>query len=131
MILSFAASSARYGQAEVTVPYSGIKYNDYLTTNVSILSVRDNIVYISLSPRTVEWFISQKFHYRIIENIPKGIFSARSIGQIMDWDKYPTYTQYDSIMRSFSRLYPALCHLDTIGTSVNGRLVLAFKNDSK
>jgi hypothetical protein len=45
----------------------------------------------------------------------------------MNWDKYPTYLQYDSIMQSFSKIYPSLCSLDTIGTSVNGKLVLALK----
>ena len=57
----------------------------------------------------------------------KGIISALNINQAMEWDKYPTYSQYDSIMQSFKTLYPALCHLDTIGTSINGKLVLALK----
>ena len=30
-------------------------------------------------------------------------------------------------MQSFIKRYPSLCHLDTIGTSVNGKLVLALK----
>jgi hypothetical protein len=45
----------------------------------------------------------------------------------MEWAKYPTYAQYDSIMQSFASLYPALCHLDTIGTTNYGKLVLALK----
>jgi hypothetical protein len=45
----------------------------------------------------------------------------------MDWDNYPTYIQYDSIMQSFKTLYPSLCRLDTIGTSINGKLILALK----
>jgi hypothetical protein len=45
----------------------------------------------------------------------------------MDWDVYPTYTQYDSIMQSFHKNYPSLCRLDTIGTSINGQLVLALR----
>ena len=81
-----------------------------------------------LSPLTVEWFIGQNFHYQIIETyVPKGIISASNINQVMGWEKYPTYTQYDSIMKSFADLYPSLCKLDTIGTSVNGRLILVLK----
>ena len=30
-------------------------------------------------------------------------------------------------MQSFPKLYPSLCSLDTIGTSINGKLVLALK----
>ncbi|HZY26536.1 MAG TPA: M14 family zinc carboxypeptidase [Bacteroidales bacterium] len=116
-----------HGQAEVTIPYSSINNIDLLTTNVSILSVKDKVVYIRLSPLTVEWFIQQKFNYQLLEqpvikNVP--VFTKELP---MQWDKYPTYSQYDSIMHIFLNLYPSLCHLDTIGTSVNGKLVLALR----
>jgi hypothetical protein len=118
----------KYGQAEVTISFYDNKSVDFLTRNISILSVTDKLIHISLSPLTVEWFIQQKFDYKII-NRPdfKGIISARNLNQAMEWDKYPTYSQYDSIMQSFRTLYPNLCHLDTIGTSVHGRLILALK----
>jgi len=116
------------GQAEVSIPYPGRKETDLLTRNVSIRSVRNNTVYIMLSPRTVEWFISGGYNYSIIERAePKGIRSSSNIKQAMQWESYPSYTQYDSIMRSFPSVYPSLCRLDTIGTSVMGRLVMALK----
>jgi hypothetical protein len=118
----------QFGQAEVTIPYSDNKALDSLTRKVSILAVRNDMVCISLSPLTVEWFILRKYNYSILQkNTAKGVISALNINQAMEWDKYPTYPQYDSIMQSFSNLYPDLCHLDTIGTTVNGRLVLALK----
>ena len=71
---------------------------------------------------------SSKIDYKIIERADnKGVISALNMNQAMEWDTYPTYSQYDSIMQSFETLYPTLCHLDTIGTSVNGKLVLALK----
>jgi hypothetical protein len=116
------------GHAEVTIPYTDRKSIEIITTNVSILSVEDKVVYISLSPLTVEWFILQKFDYQIIEKADiKSVISAMNVNGVLLLDKYPTYTQYDSIMHSFVTLYPSLCHLDTIGTSVNGKLVLALK----
>jgi hypothetical protein len=119
---------SQYGQAEVTIPYSDGMALDGLTRKVSILSVRNKIVDISLSPLTVGWFILQKFNYSIKERAEsKPFLSAQNVTQVLGWDKYPTYSQYDSIMQSFKNLYPSLCHLDTIGTSVNGRLVLALK----
>ncbi|MDO9340561.1 MAG: M14 family zinc carboxypeptidase, partial [Bacteroidales bacterium] len=118
----------QYGQVEVTIPFTDNKSIDILTRNVSILTVRNKFVHISLSPLTVEWFILQKYDYSISEKADsKGVISALNINQAMEWDKYPTYSQYDSIMQSFKTLYPALCHLDTIGTSINGKLVLALK----
>jgi hypothetical protein len=118
----------KYGQAEVTIPFSDNKSVDFLTRNISILSVSDKLIHLSLSPLTVEWFILQKLDYQIITRSDlKSVISAQNLNQAMEWDKYPTYSQYDSIMQSFRILYPTLCHLDTIGTSVNGKLVLALK----
>lgn len=118
-----------YGQAEVSITYTGQKTIEFITVHVSILSVKDNIVYISLSPITVEWFIHQKFRYQIIEK-PQNkntvvIASKKSLAA--DWSQYPSYTQYDSIMHDFQARYPTLCNLDTIGQSINGKQVFALK----
>jgi hypothetical protein len=118
----------RYGQADVSIPYTGTREMDLLTRNVSITSVRNKTVFISISPRTIDWFISAKFNYTIIEKaVPKGLLSAGSVKQAMDWQSYPTYTQYLSMMQNFATTYPSLCHLETIGTSVNGKDVLVLK----
>jgi murein tripeptide amidase MpaA len=118
----------QYGQAEVTLRYTDKKAIDILTRNVSILSVKDKTIYISLSPVTAEWFLMQNYDYLISEKqASKGVISASNINQALEWERYPTYSQYDSIMRSFKTLYPGLCHLDTIGTSINGKLILALK----
>ncbi len=118
----------QYGQVEVTIPPGSITSMDLLTTNVSILSVNDKLVHVSLSRITVNWFIMQKYNYQIVEKaVSRNFISALNVSEAMNWDKYPTYLQYDSIMQSFSKIYPSLCRLDTIGTSVNGKLVLALK----
>ena len=117
-----------YRQAEVTIPYPGSVVMDILTKNVSITSVKDKKVIINLSPRTIDWFIAGNFNYLILDREDnKGIVSAKSIIQAMDWQSYPTYSQYDSIMKNFASAYPSLCHLDTIGKSINGKYVLALK----
>ncbi len=116
------------GQAEVTVQVSDSKTIDHLTRNVSIISVKDNIVHIILSPLTTDWFILQKFAYKIIEKAESKTIKSVPVARLSaNWDAYPAYTQYDSIMQSFTTKYPELCRLDTIGTSVNGKLVLALK----
>lgn len=43
------------------------------------------------------------------------------------WDAYPTYSAYISMMQQYASNYPNLCKLDTIGYSVQGRLLLAVK----
>ncbi len=119
---------AKYGQANVTVPGPGVEEMDLLSRQVSIVSVREKNTEIALSPVTVEWFISGKYDYTILEpGDVKGIEAAASVREAMEWDAYPTYIQYDSIMKSFASLYPDICTLDTIGTSNYGKLVLVLK----
>jgi hypothetical protein len=116
------------GQAEVSILNRGDREINRLTREFSISSVKGKEVFIKLSPLTVELFITESLDYRIIENInAKGIVSSANISQAMEWESYPSYTQYDSIMRYFAATYPSLCILDTIGTSINGKLVLALK----
>lgn len=119
---------AAYGQAQVTIQYTSREQLQDLTLNVSVLSVKDDKVYISLSPLTVGWFVEKRFKYTIIEQpSSRQIESAKSVKGVSNWDSYPTYSQYDSIMRGFVKQYPLLCRLDTIGKSVNGKLVLALR----
>ena len=117
-----------FRQAEVSIPYPGSVVMDSLTRRVSITSVKNKKVIINLSHRTIDWFIEGNYNYSILEKADtKGIVSATSIIQVMDWQSYPTYTQYDSIMKYFASNYPSLCHLDTIGTSIYGKYVYALK----
>jgi hypothetical protein len=119
------------GQVEVTIPFPGKSETDRISRNVSIRSLKDKTLYIILSAPTVEWFIQQKFNYTIIEKpAPKGILTSENIIHAMEWESYPSFSQYDSIMRSFVLAYPSLCLLDTIGTSINGKLILALKISS-
>jgi Zinc carboxypeptidase/Secretion system C-terminal sorting domain/Carboxypeptidase regulatory-like domain len=118
----------RDGQAEVTLPFTDKRSVEILTINVSVLSIKENIIYISLSRLTIDWFINQRYNYRILEKeVAARALSAVSMSQASEWGAYPSYTQYDSIMQNFPKLYPSLCRLDTIGTSVKGKLVLALK----
>jgi hypothetical protein len=119
---------ARNGQATVNIPYPGPGNLTLLSKKVSVSSLKDKNLEIVLSPLTVEWFIAQKYNYVIVEKEEaKGIITASSKKDAMAWNKYPTYSQYDSIMQSFATLYPSLCDIDTIGISNYGKLVLALK----
>jgi hypothetical protein len=115
-------------QAIVAIPYPGYMAAGNLSRYVSVESVKDKKLIIFLSPLTVEWFIRQGYHYTIEEIAnTKGIVSASGLRQAMEWNSYPTYTQFDSMLQSFVSSYPSLCRIDTIGKSISGRLVLALK----
>ncbi|NLV19900.1 MAG: hypothetical protein GXY51_10510 [Bacteroidetes bacterium] len=117
-----------YGQARVTIPFLGIRQTNELSRKLSISSVRNNTVEIVLSPLTLEWFIDQRLNYKIRTPYdPKDLITASDKGQAAEWNTYPSYSQYIEIMQGFAENYPAICLLDTIGTSNYGKLVLALK----
>ncbi|MBQ9418305.1 MAG: succinylglutamate desuccinylase/aspartoacylase family protein [Bacteroidales bacterium] len=50
---------------------------------------------------------------------------ATSAEQMAGWNKYPSYGLYVEMMRQWESNFPSLCRIDTIGTSINGRLLLS------
>jgi len=52
---------------------------------------------------------------------------ALDLAEAQSFQKYPTYDQYLEMMQGYASSYPEICRLDTIGMSVQGRLLLALK----
>jgi len=44
-----------------------------------------------------------------------------------NWNFYPTYQEYLDFMAGFAADHPAICRIDTVGTTVQGRLILAAR----
>lgn len=58
-------------------------------------------------------------------HLTKSTHMATTTEEMASWNRYPTYETYCEMMQQWSILYPDLCSIDTIGTSINGRLILA------
>jgi len=52
---------------------------------------------------------------------------ALDLAEALSFQKYPTYYQYQEMMEGFTLAYPDICRLDTIGSTVQGRHLLALK----
>ncbi|MCF8221602.1 MAG: hypothetical protein K9J25_00535 [Bacteroidales bacterium] len=118
----------KYGQAEVTFAYPGYSGLTGIGRLISISSVVDDRVFAVLSSKDVDTFLSLGIKYKlIIPDETKSVESALSVQEAMNWDLYPTYPQYDTIMHKLAGDYPELCMIDTIGYSLEGRLILALK----
>lgn len=50
---------------------------------------------------------------------------------VENWEAYPSYAEYIAMMQGFATDYPHLCQLDTIGYSVQDRLLLAVRITAK
>jgi len=55
---------------------------------------------------------------------PKAVQMATTVEEMQDWDRYPTYETYLAMMERWATQFPTLCTIDTIGKSVNNRLIL-------
>jgi len=123
-----AEQVAKYGQAEIFFSYPGF---DELTRTGRMLSVSrviDSTVYCVISEKDINTFLSLQLDYKIVPvEEKKSVTSAFSVEEAMNWDVYPTYPQYDTIVHKLAADYPFICRVDTIGESIEGRLILALK----
>ena len=62
-------------------------------------------------------------------NDTKSLLMASSIAEMYDWNRYPTYETYVAMMQQFASDFPTICHLDTIGVSINNRLILCVDEE--
>ncbi len=142
-----AALSATYGQQEdllrrraeqllkergevcFVFPRPAAEEMRLLSHHLSIDRVDRDSVRAYANASGFRYFLGRHLAYRLCMTpaATKGMLTAASLQQAGLWDVYPTYPQYDSLMQAFARAHPALCRLDTLGTTYQGRLLLAVK----
>ncbi len=100
-----------------------------LSHHLSLDRVDSDSVRAYANMQGFRYFLEQGLSYRL--QMPpaavKSRMTAASLQEAGGWDVYPTYPQYDSLMHAFAASHPDICHLDTFGTSHQGRLLLAVK----
>jgi hypothetical protein len=106
-----------------------------LTKIISIDNVKGNEVYAYANRKEFNRFLDLGYTYTILPH-PETLLSEselnmggnqRSPHSGTVWNFYPTYSQYVAYMQGFASDHPAICRLDTIGTTTQGRLLLAVK----
>jgi len=121
--------------AQTTEHYLQIKIEsrsdlDYLTRIVSIDKVTGLDVIAYANDWEFENLKTTKFQFIELEHpsiqASRAIIMATTVGEMANWDRYPTYSVYNQLMKNFVTGYPNMCKLDTVGTSVMGRNILAL-----
>ncbi|MEI6455819.1 MAG: M14 family zinc carboxypeptidase [bacterium] len=106
-----------------------------LTRIISIDNYSDHTVTAYASRKQFTDFLAYGYKVSVLPN-PGGLLSEKELSPdpatrsgkgALVWNFYPTYQQYIDTMFYFASAFPLLCRLDTIGTSVQGRLILALK----
>jgi len=100
-----------------------------LTKVVSIDNVKKQTVFAYANPKEFKEFLKLGYSYEILPH-PGTLIDpvmATTKEQMRDWDTYPTYETYISMMNDFETNYPELCEIVDIGNSINGRDILFAK----
>lgn len=105
-----------------------------LTRIISISNVKDGEVFAYANRDEFTLFLELGIPYTLLQH-PGTLLSEKELNMGGDhqkgaktvWNFYPTYPQYVDFMVGFASDHPDICRLDTIGTSINGRLLLAVK----
>lgn len=102
-------------------------------SNFSVFSfdkIKDGRIYFYSDLKGVRFLNSHNYNYKI-EPIPSmltRVNMASSVsGFTSNWDAYPTYQQYDSLMHQFAVDYPNICKLHVLGTLNSGREIIALQ----
>jgi hypothetical protein len=99
-----------------------------ITQIISIDNVRENEVFAYANKAEFEEFKKLGYKIDILQkDIPKALTMATTVGEMANWDRYPTYEVYQQMMRNFQLNYPSICKLDSFGISINGRQLYVIK----
>ncbi|MCK4361540.1 MAG: hypothetical protein KAV70_07320, partial [Bacteroidales bacterium] len=111
---------------------SSTKQIHELTKIISIDNVKNKIVYAYANKKGFEKFLSLNIDYTILTSPGELIKNPKmldkvNIREITDWDFYPNYEAYESMMYQFETDYPNICKIVNIDTLPSGRKLLIAK----
>lgn len=118
-------------RGEIIIAFAKQANINELTRLMSIDKVTKDSIYAYCNKSQFIQFKKLNYAYRILPaagemNPP---IMAPSIQSFItnNWNAYPTYLQYDSIMHYLANTYPQICSYVEIGTLTSGRKIMALK----
>ena len=105
-----------------------------LTRLISIDNVSGLTIYAYANRKQFSHFLHLGYNYSILPH-PGSLLKEEDLNMrgknskspITNWNFYPTYEEYIDEMNGFAASYPNICKVVPIGTSVQGRQLLAVK----
>jgi hypothetical protein len=88
-----------------------------------------NDIYAYLNKNQFDLFVSANVEFELLSapSMLAAITMCPDLNSVRNWNCYPTYSQYVSLMESFVTNYPDLCKLEEFGQSINGKKLLVLK----
>ena len=101
-----------------------------LSLIISIDKVVDHEVFAYANKNEFNAFLKLNIPYYVLQHPVDVDFNVKmsdSPEGVLDWDAYPTYDAYVTMMNQFASSYPNLCQIVNIGQTVQGRSLLFAK----
>ena len=136
LLFIISAFSLNFSFAQTNEYYFKFKENDKkiinttLTKLISIDNVKDGLVYAYANDKEFKEFQKLGYDYELLpapSSTTKVINMATTLGQMSNWDRYPTYEVYRQMLKNFETNYPSLCKLDSICSLASGRKIYSLK----
>ncbi len=119
----------RYGETYLKVKIRELRDIALLDSFTSLADIRDDSAVVNVNREEFARLQDLGFTYRHIP-LPRSS-TTDMMGSCQysenNWDYYPTWPQYDSIMTAFGQQYPGLCQTIHFFTLASGRKLLAVK----
>ena len=123
--------------AQTTEYYFSFRFDrrselDSLSRIISIDKVSGDKAWAYANEEEMRLFRQTKHKYKICEPYAaKGASMATTVEMMSEWNRYPTYSVYDTMMHRFAEIYPDICSLSELSTLESGRRILALKISSQ
>ncbi len=125
-----------HGEVYFTIPTKNISVDlQKVGKLIYVDKIENNHIIAYANKAQFDKFLLTGLHYKVLTppsmmRQPK-MLSNINIREITDWDFYPTYESYVSMMQQFATDYPSLCEFISIDTLESGRelLFIHINND--
>ncbi len=119
----------KYVEYYFKVPFQNNKMLNELNEICSVDKFDDQFVYAYANPKQFAQVTLSYPNFKILTNpsLEFPIEVAQSKSEMREWDTYPSYSTYITMMNDFATDYPDLCTVESIGTSVDNREILVAK----
>jgi len=109
----------RRGEVYIVIPMPQQVEFQKMLRILSVDNISFDSIYAYANKDNFDNFLKMKLPFRVMP-APGEAFHPKYTAT-GNWDYYPTYTQYVSLMQEFESNYPQLCSLFSIGKSVQNR----------
>ncbi|MCK4631366.1 MAG: hypothetical protein KAT40_07970, partial [Bacteroidales bacterium] len=112
-----ASEAAKYleerGEVDLKLICNDRQLINKLSEILSVVNVNGNVVTCNANADEFIKFLALGKEYTVIPPAAYYYKPGDYKGVVEDWQTYPTYEEYDSLMHAFAIEYPDICMIDT------------------